>query len=357
MDVINALETAEIDRTSTQRPSLSVVVIGRNEGQRLARCLQSISRISNVVVDEVIYVDSASTDNSSELAASYGATVIVVNPERPTAAIGRNAGWRRAKSALILFIDGDTILQSNFPQAACKALLDKSWIAAVWGHRRELAPQASLYNCVLDLDWVYMPGPTEFCGGDVLMRRSILLETNGFDEGLIAGEEPELCRRMRALGYSILHIDHAMTGHDLQMTHWSQYWRRAIRAGHAYAEVSERFRNSHDPFWGKDRRRNIIRGSFWIVTFASSAITAVWLGFAPLALWAVLLVLQTLRSAWKARWKGGKCWVLLLYGLHSHVQQVPILLGQIQYELDKRRGKARRLIEYKRAESEKLTKA
>ena len=97
-------------------------------------------------------------------------------------------------------------------------------------------PEHSLYNRVLDLDWIYAPGDTDYCGGDVLMRRCALEQVDGFDPTLIAGEEPELCRRLRHCGYRILHIDSPMTGHDLNITRFSQYWRRALRAGHAYAK-------------------------------------------------------------------------------------------------------------------------
>src|ERR1700690_2587435 len=62
-------------------PALSVVVIGRNEGARLAECLGSVGKARGVEVREIIYVDSASTDGSPELASQYGAVVIVVRSE------------------------------------------------------------------------------------------------------------------------------------------------------------------------------------------------------------------------------------------------------------------------------------
>lgn len=328
-------------------PKLSIVVIGRNEGARLAKCLDSIKQVQSVLVKEIIYVDSASTDGSPELASRYGAVVIVVRPERLTAAIGRNAGWRRAESDLVLFLDGDTVLHRDFPRAACDALSRDPSVAAVWGHRREIYPEASIFNRVLDLDWVYRPGLTEFCGGDVLIRREALLEIDGFDEGLIAGEEPELCRRMRARGYTILHIDHPMTGHDLQITRWSQYWKRATRAGHAYAEVSERYRGSNDPSFAFERKGNLIRGSFWPLSLVVVILAGIRFGFLPFALWLALLLLLSVRSAWKAHWKEANPWTLFLYGIHSQLQHAPILVGQLQYEFNKRRGRSAQLIEYK----------
>jgi len=329
-------------------PSISVVVIGRNEGQRLARCLESVSRTPCLKNTELIYVDSNSKDGSPELAATYGAQAIVLNAQRTTAALGRNAGWRAAKGEFILFLDGDTILHPDFANAALAPMLQDPSIVALWGHRREIHPEASIYNRILDLDWVYAPGIAEFCGGDVLMRRSALEEVGGYDAELIAGEEPEMCRRMRARGYRILHIDHPMTGHDLQITRFGQYWKHAARAGHAFAEISARFGASDDKFWDAERKRNLIRGGFWMGSFILAAVTsALRLTILPLLIWIALLLVMSVRSAWKSRWKSQHLPALLLYGIHSHLQQIPICVGQITYSLDQRRGNRRTLIEYK----------
>lgn len=329
-------------------PWLSVVIIGRNEGARLTRCLQSVQAIRDPRgVIEVIYVDSASRDDSVARAQALGARVIEVVPERPSAALGRNAGWREARSPYVLFLDGDTILHPDFVSAALKAL-DDPHVAVVWGHRREIHPERSLFNRVLDLDWVYPPGPSDFCGGDALMRTEVLRAVDGFDASLIAGEEPELCQRIRALGHVILHIDQPMTGHDLAMTSWASYWRRAFRAGYAYAEVSDRLQDTAFPLWVEDARRNRIRGgSFVLIGFAALLAAGVTLSVWPLMLLLSLFLALSLRSAWKARWKGGSAGTLLLYGLHSHLQQIPILFGQLAWRRDRRRARTRGLIEYK----------
>jgi hypothetical protein len=201
---------------------------------------------------------------------------------------------------------------------------------------------------VLDLDWIYAPGFTDYCGGDVLMRRSALRLVEGYDAALIAGEEPELCRRLRSQGYRIQHIDAPMTGHDLAMYHFSQYWRRALRAGHAYAEVSNRFRDSPDPFWGPQRRQNLVRGGFWSLSlFLSVACSLLFRSLLPMTAWMVILLVLAARTAWLARWKSKSITTLFLYGIHSHLQQIPILVGQLQFARDAKTGARRKLIEYK----------
>lgn len=327
---------------------LSVVVIGRNEGRRLVDCLASIrAATADLGPVDVIYVDSASRDGSPERARALGARVITVRPERPSAAIGRNAGWRSAASEHVLFLDGDTLLQAGFVERALSALQDPK-VAVVWGHRRESRPEASIYNRVMDLDWIYPPGPSDFCGGDALMRRDVLEAVGGFSEALIAGEEPELCQRVRGRGLTILHLDQPMTRHDLAITRFSAYWKRAVRAGYAYAEVSQRLKHSAFPLWRQDARRNLIRAAALLGLLVGGPGLALLAAASwPLFLTAGLLLALFLRSAYKARWKSDDPWTLFCYGIHSHLQQLPIALGQLSYWWDRWRQRQRFLIEYK----------
>ena len=330
------------------QPLVSVVVIGRNEGQRLAACLKSVKQVINPGGEiELIYVDSNSQDGSPELAETLGATVLRVTPQRPSAAIGRNAGWHAATAPMILFLDGDTLLHPGFLQHALPAMDDPD-VAVVWGHRRETYPEHSLYNRVLDLDWIYPPGICDFCGGDALMRRSVLEQAGGFSEDLIAGEEPELCQRIRAQGHVILHIDQPMTRHDLAMTRFQAYWKRALRAGHAYAEVSQRMKTTAFPLWVRECQRNAIHAIILIMLLLGAITLSVIIGdLLPLLGLMVAYTFLALRSAYKARWKGAQPLTLLLYGIHSHFQQLPIACGQLSYWYHRFRKQQQGLIEYK----------
>jgi GT2 family glycosyltransferase len=327
-------------------PRLSVIVIGRNEGERLTRCLASVGRALRCSTDhEVLYVDSDSTDDSRSRAAAAGATVLRVRPARPCAAFGRNAGWRAARGQFVLFLDGDTLLDPGFATAALAAMADPA-VAVVWGHRREMAPGQSLYVRALDLDWVYAPGIAAFCGGDALVRRDVLAAVGGFDERLIAGEEPELCQRIRAAGSLILHIDAPMTLHDLGIGTFRQYWRRAFRAGHAYAEVSRLTRAGGQALWAAEARRNLVHGSAVAAAPVALAAAAV-AGALPLAAVVGAGVALLVRTYRRCAWKSDSRPTRALYALHSHLQQLPILCGQLAFHLDRLRGRRRALIEYR----------
>ncbi len=330
-------------------PILSVVVIGRNEGARLERCLQSVAGMSCPGPFEIIYVDSASSDGSSARAARFGAKVIEIKGGKLSAARARNAGWQSAVAPLILFLDGDTILHPDFAAKAIAELQNPS-ITVVWGHRREINPQASVYNRVLDLDWIYPPGLAEFCGGDALMRRSALEQAGGFNADLIAGEEPDLCRRIRAPGGLISHIDAPMTGHDYAMTTWRQYWKHSLRAGHAYAEIAARYKGTDDPLWTADSRANAVRACIYLIAPIMAIIAAIlahsWIFILlPMLCFACLI----LRTALKARGKRASLGTRVLFAIHSHVRQIPIFIGQLVYKRNLKRNWQSGIIEYKGA--------
>jgi cellulose synthase/poly-beta-1,6-N-acetylglucosamine synthase-like glycosyltransferase len=283
-----------------------------------------------------------------------GVTVLQIEGSNPTAALARNTGWRQARGRYVLFLDGDTILAPGFVNSSLRELRAAPDVAVVWGHRREIAADASVYNRVLDLDWIYRPGLSSFCGGDALMRITALQAVDGYDDSLPAGEEPDLCRRMRALGMKILHTDEPMTGHDLNMHRFRQYWRRSVRTGYAFAQLADRYRNTDDPLWVSEQKRNFVLGVFWPLTLLLAILACALLGFfrsswigVPLVAWVALVFAAAFRSARKLRWKNASANTLMLAGLHSHLQQTPIMLGQIQFLRDKASRRQRGLMEYK----------
>ena len=217
---------------------IAAVVIGRNEGARLIACLDSLQSQFSCVV----YVDSGSTDGSQEIARARGAMVVPLDMSLPfTAARARNAGLAHLWAAgftpnLVQFLDGDCILQPDWLDAARDFLKAHPDVAVVCGRRRERFPEATIWNRLIDTEWETPVGETRACGGDALIRADALRQVGGYNPDLIAGEEPELCLRLRLKGWKIWRIDSEMTLHDAAMTRFDQWWQRARRAGYTYAE-------------------------------------------------------------------------------------------------------------------------
>lgn len=330
---------------------VGVVIIGRNEGDRLRACLTSVLAMNYPAeMLDVIYVDSSSTDGSVALAKSMGVHTIVL--EGPTtAARGRNAGWTSSDAPFILFLDGDTLLHPEFVAVALPHLADPS-IAGVYGDRREMRTADSIYNAIFDMDWNAASSEGSswsiFFGGDALVRRTALESVGGYNESLIAGEEPDMCRRMRGLGNRILHINAPMTLHDLAMHTITQYWRRSVRTGYAYAEISSMYAATNDPLWSAESRSNKTRGVFWTCGPAFALLLSL-LTFSPSPIVLFLLAALSLfaRSATKVRRRTASLKLLLAYSIHSHLQQIPIFLGQLRFRRQRQRGGNAVIIEYK----------
>lgn len=219
--------------------SVGVIAIGRNEGERLRRCLESATARSSAAV---VYVDSNSTDGSVALARDMGVEVVELDMSVPfTAARARNAGFARLREVLpgvelVQFIDADCELSPGWMAHAEQVLRGRTDVAVVCGRRRERQPEASIYNALCDIEWDTPIGEAAACGGDAMMRVEAFEQVGGYNETLIAGEEPELCVRLRRTNWKILRVDHEMTLHDAAMTRLGQWWKRSVRAGHAYAE-------------------------------------------------------------------------------------------------------------------------
>lgn len=246
----------------SQLPNVGVVVIGRNEGIRLERCLRSIARR----VGQVVYVDSGSTDGSVVFAQSLNVNVVELDMSLPfTAARARNVGLkqlleRSPRLEFVQFVDGDCEIEPGWLDTASNELDRRPEVAVVCGRLRERNRDASIYNRLCDLEWDRPPGPIKSCGGVAMVRVSALREVGGFRDDLICGEEPELCLRMRSQGWQIVRLADEMAWHDAAMSRFKQWWMRAVRSGYSTASLAwlhgsgpERFslrQSISSVFWG-----------------------------------------------------------------------------------------------------------
>ena len=219
-------------------PVFGVVVIGRNEGERLERCLRSLVGRQ----EQVVYVDSDSSDGSVEHADELGAAVVRLDAAKPfTAARARNEGLARLIALrpdlrYVQFVDGDCEVQPGWLDAASGFLDGHPDVAVVCGRRRERDREASWYNRLADMEWDTPVGEAQACGGDAMMRVDAFQDADGYRTALIAGEDPELCVRIREAGFRVFRLDQEMTLHDAAIYRFGQWWQRNVRAGHAYAE-------------------------------------------------------------------------------------------------------------------------
>lgn len=324
---------------------VGAVAIGRNEGSRLIACLDSlVGRVARVV-----YVDSGSTDGSVEEARARGVEVVALETSIPfTAARARNAGFDRLMERepalrFVQFVDGDCEVVEDWLDRAVEAIESRPELAVVCGRRRERFPEATVYNLLADLEWDTPIGDADACGGDALMRVEALRKVGGFDPTLIAGEEPDLCLRLRFEGWKIARIDAEMTRHDLAMTRFGQWWKRHVRAGHAYAEGAYRHGSKPERHWVRPTLSN----AFWGLLWPLLCVLLAW----PSGGWSLLGLLGypliALRAAWKKKKRGGPGRASVAFGVSCALSKFPQAIGEAKFVSGLVAGRRSTLIEYK----------
>jgi glycosyltransferase involved in cell wall biosynthesis len=326
--------------TETETDCFGVVLIGRNERERLKLSLGSVLRLTN----RVVYADSASTDGSVDLARSLGAVVVEIDRSQPlNAARGRNAGFEALRQHFpecryALFLDGDCRLVEDFPAKAIAFLNSHEKAAVACGRRFEAFPDASFYNRLADEEWNTPVGQADACGGDSMVRVEALEEIGGFDPELMASEEPEMAARLRARGWQIWRIDAEMSEHDAAIHRFGQWWRRTLRSGYGYAQAWRRTHNLPKPING----RILASAFFWAVGMPIAVVVLAILLGQP----SVLLIIPFAYTVQVLR-------IALRRGLSAHALRAGAMLmlakfaevaGAMRYFLERR---PRHSIEYK----------
>jgi hypothetical protein len=321
---------------------VGLVAIGRNEGDRLRKCLMSVLG----QVGKVVYVDSGSTDGSVGMARSLGVVVVELDMTRPfTAARARNEGFKRLRElapelVYIQFVDGDCEVVDGWLDKATLFLSERQAVAVVCGRRRERYPDRSVYNLLCEMEWDTPVGEAKSCGGDAMMRADAFERVGGYRGELIAGEEPELCVRLRMKGWKIWRMDEEMTLHDAAILRIGQWWKRTMRCGYAYAEGAYLHGAPPERHQVKESRRVWIWGvGIPAVTVCMSISLGVW-GLAILLIYpaqVVRLALNGSRSARENWWSA----LFLVLG------KFPEAVGQLKFLNNRLAGRTAHLIEYK----------
>ena len=337
--------------------TIGAVAIARNEGERLQRCLRSLVG----VCAPVVYVDSGSTDGSVAFARSLGVDVVELDLSKPfSMARARNAGIKRLREInpsidRVQLVDGDCELDPTWLPAANAWLDAHPETVAVCGRRRERFPEKSIYNRLCDLEWNSAIGRVNSCGGDVLMRVAPLVDVGGYNEALIAGEEPELCLRLRQKGWFIDRIDAEMTRHDAAILTFASWWKRTLRGGYGAMDVFTRLQGSRPndevPFYHLTTSAQSWTDRWMLLTIlivVPGAFAAGWLG-AVIGLLAAfgLILVQALRIAIGVRHRAASWRHAMEYGLFTMIGKWAQRAGQRRYECDVREGKVIKIIEYK----------
>jgi len=192
---------------------LSVIIIGRNEEQHIARSIRSVLAAAETDDTEVLYVDSASTDRTVSIVQQYGIRIIQLRPEWPlTSSAGRYLGFINTTGEYVMFVDGDTVIYKTWLKKAMDYLEQSEQAAGTAGIVHEIfldergnrtGIKKNRYNTV-------KTGPVHVFGGIAMYRRSVLNRTGTFNPFIKATPELELSLRIRKQGYRLIRLNEPM---------------------------------------------------------------------------------------------------------------------------------------------------
>jgi GT2 family glycosyltransferase len=321
---------------------VGAILIGRNEGDRLRSCVESVLGCTSAVV----YVDSGSTDGSRAMAQKAGCDVVELDPQIPfTAARARNEGLARMLQLapnlrFVQFVDGDCEMVAGWMEKALAFLESNKNFAVVCGRRRERYPARSIYNWLCDIEWDTPIGEAKACGGDALMRVAALEHVGGFRAEMPAGEEPELCVRLRAMGWRVWRLDAEMTLHDAAMIRFSQWWTRYVRSGYAFALGAHLQGAPPERHFVWEARRAWLWG-VWLPLACLAGSYVVWpWGLAAWLIYPLQILRQTARNSGQLSHRA----TLALYQLLGRFAEA---WGEIKFMRDRLLRRRAQLIEYK----------
>jgi GT2 family glycosyltransferase len=316
-------------------PVCGIVVIGRNEGDRLRICL-----------------GSGSVDGSVAIARSLGCVIVELDPALPfTAARARNEGFARltgdfGEVPYVQFIDGDCELKVAWLDRGAAYLESAPQTVVVCGRVIERHPEASIYNRLCAIEWRMPVGEIRACGGIFMIRTAAFKAVGGFRPEVVAAEDDDLCLRLRDGGGKIIHLDADMVLHDAAMLTFGSWWKRARRSGYAFAQGHR----LHGRRATDDQHfvRNYRSIWFWAFGLPSAALVLAWptagLSFAAI----VAFPLQMARIAVRQRSLGTPWHDAILFGVFTILFKFPALVGVFDYRWRRHGRQSIDPYEYKR---------
>ncbi len=322
---------------------IGLIIIGRNEAKNLEL---SLPRLSNSL-QAVIFVDSDSSDDSVSIALANNVDVIELDMSKPfTAARARNTGFteitkKYPELEYIQFLDGDCELDPEFLEKALVHFQQDKEVGIVVGRNRERYPEKTVYNTICDVEWNTPIGEIDGCGGIFMISRDAFDSVKGFDEGIIAAEDTELCLRVRKAGYKISRINAEMSLHDANMSSIKQWWVRSLRAGHAFADCRYRYKNESEKMFVKESQRSWVFGGYFFLVITMMALIdwrfMILLSFYPVQMLRIRRGLPSRIPEYQRT----------PYAVSCALAYVPQLFGQMKFHINRLLNRQSRIIEHK----------
>jgi len=240
-------------------PFVSIVITVRNEAPHLPELFDSLLRQEPPF--EIVLVDAQSRDGTRAIATQYvhDHPGIIRFFEHPgSRGIGRNEGARQSRGALLAFIDGDCIADSDWLARLRRGLSDSSAAAG-----RTIVVGRPAYASLERVELYEGGNDVTFPSCNLAYQRSLFLQLGGFDPRFITAEDIDLNLRAVQTGAQIHYVPEAMVYHRMRPT-LVRFLYQAFWNGYGRKQLTEK----HGALWGNYRYRRLLHGQRSVLSWA-----------------------------------------------------------------------------------------
>jgi len=225
------------------QPRVSVVVCSHNGEKTIRECCEGLSKLKYPNF-EVIVVSDGSRDQTASIAGEYGFQVL--STEHRGLSHARNVGLKAATGEIVAYIDDDAYPDPHWLDYLASTFISTQH-AGVGGPNLTPPSGGPIAHCVAN-----SPGnPTHVLltdeeaehipGCNMAFRRDALLEIGGFDPQFwVAGDDVDICWRLREQGYSLGFNPAAIVWHHRRNS-FRGYWRQQVGYGKAEAMLERKW--------------------------------------------------------------------------------------------------------------------
>jgi glycosyltransferase involved in cell wall biosynthesis len=220
---------------------ISFIVIGRNEGWKLNKCLESIFEVitkNHLKKYEVLYIDSKSTDKSVSFAENYNEVKVIKLTSDFNAAIARNVGFKESNGNVLYFIDGDMEIKADFlakvysPDEGLRYnFVTGNYINKYYDHQGNLLHSSPYHN-------LQEPKKDIATGGLFLIERKLWKLVNGMRNDFKRSQDIDFTLRLAKKHIFVTRLpDFAAIHHTISYKDRKRKWHMLFNKSELYGRI------------------------------------------------------------------------------------------------------------------------
>jgi glycosyltransferase involved in cell wall biosynthesis len=186
--------------------TISVIIPAYNEEKCIGACLENVIKYASDNLKEIVVVNNASTDKTTEVASQFSKVRVVLETDKGLTK-ARQAGLMAASGDLVAYVDADSLITEDWFKIINREFSVDPNLVCLSGPYVYYDTPAWQQWAVKRLYWGMLARVIYFftrymaTGGNLVAKREALLKIGGFDTSIaFYGEDTDTARRLHEVG-------------------------------------------------------------------------------------------------------------------------------------------------------------